>query len=135
MRLTLALAPLVLAACSFVSDSTGASSLQGTTWTATALPGASGPVVVPDGQTLSVTFGAKGQLTGQADCNRMSGGYTAGSSAALAVSGVGQTRMFCGQSSLGDAFARALEASQSYAIAGNTLTIHTDAGGTIRLKR
>lgn len=136
MRALLPLVPVVLSACSLVPGVTGpAALLEGTSWTARSLPGTAGAVPVPSSQTLTVTFGAGGQLTGKADCNSMFGRYTATPPATVSIREIGQTRMFCGAGSLGDAFIQALEASRSYAVVGNTLTLRAASGGLVMLER
>lgn len=148
MRAFLLLAPLALAACAPVrplaplpdpavpgtsSAAPAASALVGPTWRAVSLPSPTGPVAVPAGQTLHVTFGADGQVTGWADCNRMFGRYTLAAPATLAVGDLGQTRMACAPGSLGDAFLQALQQSRIYEVSGQTLTLRTTSGRVVML--
>ena len=112
------LAAALLAACAgrptSGTSSTPASppSLQGTTWRAVDIPGA----------TLS--FPEEGRIAGSGSCNRFFGSVKVEGDS-LEISGVGSTKMACPEPIMGQEqkYLQALAGATRYAIEGSTLTI------------
>ena len=84
--------------------------------------------VVPNPENYTITFNADDTFNAQADCNQVSGAYTAGSDGAMSITPGPSTLAACPEASLGDLFVTQLTAASSWRIDGSTLTI-TDADG------
>ena len=82
--------------------------------------------VVPDPENYTITFNADDTFNAKADCNQVSGAYTAGSDGALTITPGPSTLAACPDESQGDLFVAQLSAASSWKIEGSTLTI-TDA--------
>lgn len=105
-----------------------ASGIVGPTWHLVAL-GDAAPTVA--GATL--TFGGDGRVSGATGCNRFFGAYTLAPNGALALTGVGSTRMACSPEAMTqetrvlDAMNRADRADRAAAVGGRLVLA---AGGT-----
>lgn len=103
--------------------------IQGTSWEWTAMK-ESAPAsqsVVPNPASYTITFSSDGSMTGQADCNKFSGTYTAANGQAGLQ--LGPTTMAeCGPESLYGIFLSKLPAVDGYSRQGNELTL-TFGGG------
>ena len=135
-----ALMALSLAACSTGSSSPsaaasaaasdGASGLTGKTWQwsggTTSNP--TSQHVVPDPENYTITFNEDDTFNAKADCNQVSGAYSAGSDGAMTITPGPSTLVACPDGSQGDLFVAQLTAAASWKIEGTTLTItDTDA--------
>ena len=102
--------------------------VQGTwEWTAMKETEPMAQSVVPNPADYTITFKKDGTFTGQADCNQISGTYTAADGQASLVLGP-TTLAECGPESLYDLFLATLAAVDGYIRAGNELTL-TFGGG------
>lgn len=123
---SVAVMALGVAACeSAVSDGQPETKLQENDWVAETI--ASTPVIQAGRVTLS--FG-EGRVSGRSGCNLYSGPVEIGAST-LKVGALISTKMAClatGVMQQESAYLNALEAAQTYTIAGPTLTITTAAG-------
>lgn len=105
--------------------------LEGTAWTLTT-------VATPDTQAVSSTIaGTKvtalldaGDISGSGGCNSYHGSYEAGEAQSLSFGPVASTKMMCEQDVSGQeqAYFAALDATASYAIDGDQLTLSDDSG-------
>jgi len=108
--------------------------LAGTSWIVTGMNDGNQAVVSTLLDTeLTASFGADGQVSGSAGCNR----YFAGCSMegqTIKIGGPGATRMFCGEPAglmeQGSEFLKALESAATYRISGGTLTLFAADGST-----
>jgi heat shock protein HslJ len=78
-----------------------------------------------------VAFLAGGQFTATADCNLVSGQWTATSGGGLSIVPGPSTIVACPEGSYGDLYVLAISNSASYAIADGALTITLKDGGTL----
>jgi heat shock protein HslJ len=124
---------LALTACTTGSPSSAASpaasgGLTGKTWQwsggTTSNP--TSQHVVPDPENYTITFNPDDTFNAKADCNQVSGAYSAGSDGALSITPGPSTLAACPEGSQGDLFVAQLTAASSWKIDGSTLTI-TDA--------
>jgi heat shock protein HslJ len=119
-----------------------ATGLIGKAWQLTAItekdPAFQG--VVPDAQqsNYTITFAADATFSAKADCNTVSGTYTAASPAAasgdLAIVPGATTSAACPEGSLADLYVLGLSNAASYAIANSQLTITLADQGTLTFK-
>jgi heat shock protein HslJ len=82
--------------------------------------------VVPDPENYTITFNPDDTFNAKADCNQVSGTFSAGSDGALSITPGPSTLAACPAESQGDVFVAQLTAASSWTIEGPTLTI-TDA--------
>ncbi len=106
--------------------------LTGTLWQAVSVNNGQEAVAsVISGTLLTATFGEDGTLTGSAGCNNYTGGYTV-DGAAIQISPLGMTRMFCaepeGIMEQEMAFGVALESAATFSIQGDMLELRTADG-------
>lgn len=108
-----------------------AAAIEGTTWRLASLPGhdAAFLAAVPDGVTVRFEGGA---LQAFAGCNRLRGGYTVAGDR-LTLGPMAGTMMACPPpvGDVEDAVVRALTGTQRFAVAGDTLTLTSDAGSAL----
>ena len=105
--------------------------LEGTAWTLTT-------IATPDTQAVSSTIaGTKvtalldaGDVSGSGGCNNYNGSYEAGEAQSLSFGPVASTKKMCeqGVSDQEQAYFAALDATASYAIDGDQLTLSDDSG-------
>lgn len=142
----LAVAGLVLAACSPIQDTRGAAApeeaapaeagapaLEGTNWLLESFASADGQATAAlEGVQVTALF-ADGQVSGSAGCNNYSGGYTVDGSS-LTVGPLVSTMMACIGPVMDQetAYLTALQSAASYAIVDGTLQI-SDAAGQVVL--
>jgi heat shock protein HslJ len=110
--------------------------LPGTSWKVTMYNNGNQAVVgLLAGTNISLNFGTDGQASGNAGCNRYSGGFQARGKA-LKVGPLAGTRMFCdkpaGVMDQEQQYLAALQSAATYEITGSTLTIR-DAGGAMQV--
>jgi heat shock protein HslJ len=116
-----------LAAC----DETGQSDtthLTGTSWIAETINGK--PVIEPGGVTL--TFSGE-RVTGRSGCNTYFGAAEHGNGT-LKIGSIGATKMACMRDGLmqqENEFLNTLQASQTYAVQSDRLTLTAPAGGVL----
>ena len=79
----------------------------------------------------TVSFAADGTFSATADCNVLTGTWTATAAGGLSIDFARSTIVACGDGSHGDLYVLALSNSASYAIANNGLTITLKDGGTL----
>jgi heat shock protein HslJ len=110
-----------------------ASLLQGREWAVVEIAGA--PLVA--GSKVTVAFAADGKLTGQASCNRFTGGYSL-SGEGLSLSPGAVTRMACGEAVMGQerTFLAALGKVNGFSLAADgSLQLRTFDGRSIVARR
>jgi hypothetical protein len=78
-----------------------------------------------------MAFLPAGQFTATADCNVVSGTWTASASGGLSIVPGPSTIVACLEGSYGDLYVLAISNSASYAIADGALTITLKDGGTL----
>jgi heat shock protein HslJ len=113
--------------CTAVADP---AALPGTRWRLVRIELMNDTAVIPaDPSRYTLAFGAGGALSGQADCNRLRGRWTA-SGTSMSLGPFATTRAMCPAESLSDRYARALEAAVTWMIVDGRLTIamKMDAG-------
>ena len=79
----------------------------------------------------TVSFAAGGTFSATADCNVLTGTWTATAAGGLSIVPGRSTIVPCDDGSHGDLYVLALSNSASYAIANNGLTITLKDGGTL----
>jgi para-nitrobenzyl esterase len=105
--------------------------LPGSRWRLTRIQSMDGSEVAPDDRSkYTLEFGAAGTLTGRADCNRISGRWTA-SGESISLGPLAMTRAMCPPGSLSDRYARSLEAAVTWMIVGGRLAIAMKVDGGI----
>ena len=106
--------------CAVVADP---ATLPGSRWRLVRVQSMDGTEVAPDDRSkYTLQFGAAGTVSGQADCNRISGRWTA-SGASLSLGPFAMTRAMCPPGSISDRYVRALEAAVTWMVVGNGLAI------------
>ena len=134
-RRTATVAISVLMALSVVACTTGSSpspaasgGLTGKTWqwTGGTTTNPASQHVVPDPENYTITFNPDDTFNAKADCNQVSGTYSAGSDGAMSITPGPSTLAACPEESQSDLFVAQLTAAGSWKIEGSTLTI-TDA--------
>ena len=122
---------LAAAAPAGAGSATTAAAIERTTWRLASLPGhdAAFLAAVPDGVTVRFEGGA---LQAFAGCNRLRGGYTVAGDR-LTLGPIAGTMMACPPpvGDVEDAFVRALTGTLRFAVAGDTLTLTSDAGAAL----
>jgi heat shock protein HslJ len=108
--------------------------LTGTAWTVTAYNNGKQAVVsVLPGTKIDAAFGADGQVTGRAGCNRYFATYRI-EGGALAIGQAGATRMFCGEPAglmeQEQQFLTALQSAAAFEVEGDVLTLRSAGGET-----
>lgn len=78
----------------------------------------------------TVTFHGGGAVDMQLDCNKGRGKYSAGTKGEMSFGPIAVTKMFCGQTSLGDRVGRDMGDVRSYAIDGNQLSMKLSDGSS-----
>lgn len=119
--------------CTVVADP---AALSSTRWRLVRLESSDGTTIVPvDPSRYTLEFGADGALSGQADCNRIHGRWTA-SGTSMTLGPFAMTRAMCPPGSLSDRYVRSLESAVSWRVVADRLAIamRTDAG-ILRLER
>ena len=115
-----------LASCSGVT-----SGLVGPTWQWTQLTEnhPKHQSVVPDPSNYTIEFTVDGHFQAKADCNQVSGSYTA-SGSSLTLNLGPSTLVACGADSLGDQFTALLHTVSGFSVSGTklTMTLANDAG-------
>ena len=105
--------------------------LAGTSWTATAIHNGKGAVasLVP-GSTVTLTFGADGQASGSAGCNRYTARYEAEGSSLRFQPAAATRRMCPGEALMAQeqAFLKALESVATVRVEGQRLDLRTASG-------
>jgi para-nitrobenzyl esterase len=104
--------------------------LPGSRWRLVRLESGDGTAAVPaDPSRYTLEFDADGALSGQADCNRIRGRWTA-SGVSMTLGPFAMTRAMCPPGSLSDRYVRALESAASWRIEGGRLAValRIDAG-------
>jgi heat shock protein HslJ len=113
--------------CAIIADP---SRLPGSRWRLARIQSMDGTEAAPDDRSrYTLEFGAAGALAGRADCNRISGRWTA-SGESITLGPLAMTRAMCPPGSLSDRYVRALEAAATWMIVDGRLAIamRTDAG-------
>jgi heat shock protein HslJ len=109
--------------------------LAGTRWDVVNYNDGVAIVTLIPGTSITMEFGANGQVTGNSGCNSFSAGYSVNGSA-LSITQPGGTQQFCaepeGVMNQEASFLAALQAAGSFRINGNQLEI-TSAAGQIAL--
>jgi heat shock protein HslJ len=143
-----AVVAVIAAACSSAGGSAGASSpsaassggsgLTGKAWQLTAIttkvPAFQGVIPAADQSKYTIEFKSDGTFSAKADCNQVSGTYTATSSGGLTVVPGPSTMAACPEGSMGGPYVAALALSKSYAIASSELMITLSDEGTLQYK-
>ena len=127
--LALAVSGLLLAGC----QSSSGSGLTGKTWqwTASTTKVPASQSVVPDPENYTITFNTDGTFAAKADCNQVSGGYTA-SGSDLTITPGPTTLMACPEGSMDSLFLEGLGKAASFTISGSDLTITDSDEGTMQ---
>jgi len=113
--------------CTVVADP---AALPGTRWRLVRLESGDGTTAVPaDPSRYTLEFDADGALSGQADCNRIHGRWTAAGTS-MTLGPLAMTRAMCPPGSLSDRYVRSLESAVSWRVVADRLAIamKTDAG-------
>ena len=109
--------------------------LVGTTWQLASFttrdPVSGGAIPPAERSKYTVSFAAGGTFSANADCNVLTGTWTATSTGGLSIVPGPSAIVPCGEESNGDLYILALTNSASYTIANNGLTITLKAGGTL----
>jgi len=115
---------------------TGTDQLKGTSWEWLYTQSPVDRAEPAEPKDYVLTFTTDGRITGTADCNRMLGTYQAGDRQVL-LRGLATTRKMCPPGSLGDRFARELNAVRGYTFyTPDTLRMDMMAdGGTFTFRR
>lgn len=108
--------------------------LAGTEWIVTGINNGNQAVVSPLLDTeMTTSFGADGQVSGSAGCNRYFASFSVDSNA-IKIGAPGATKMFCGEPAglmeQESQFLKALESAATYRISGGTLTLFAADGNT-----
>ncbi len=113
----------------------GGGDLVGTSWQlasyTTRDPVAGADVPAAERSKYTVSFAAGGTFSATADCNVLTGTWTATAAGGLSIVFDRSTVVACDDGSHGDLYVLALSNSASYAIANNGLTITLKEGGTL----
>lgn len=108
--------------------------LAGTSWIVTGMNDGSQAVVSPLLDTeITAAFGADGQVSGSAGCNRYFASFSVDGNT-IKIGAPGATKMFCGEPAglmeQESRFLKALESASSYRVSGGTLTLFAADGST-----
>lgn len=108
--------------------------LAGTSWIVTGMNDGNQAVVSTLLDTeLTASFGADGQVSGSAGCNRYFASFSI-EGQAIKIGAPGATKMFCGEPAglmeQESQFLKALESAATYRISGGTLTLFAADGST-----
>lgn len=127
-NLTLGIAASLFVSC---SDSTTGpeerASVEGS-WDLRSFQFSGGPVgTVTEPGHYTADFTADGHVSARADCNRCSASYSAAGTN-LEISVLACTRAYCGESSLFDDYAAALDDATSFERSSSSLVIHNPRG-------
>jgi heat shock protein HslJ len=104
--------------------------LPGSRWRLVRIQSMDGTEAVPDDRSrYTLEFGAGDAVAGRADCNRLSGRWTA-TGESIALGPLAMTRAICPPGSLSDRYARSLQDAATWMIVHGRLAIamKTDAG-------
>ena len=77
----------------------------------------------PKDQIYNIQFHADYTLNGRSDCNEILGGFKLKSDY-ITIDSLMTTEMYCGDTSLGDKYFKALHESETYQISQNVLIIY-----------
>ncbi len=113
--------------------SAGATTLEGTSWTATGVNNGKDAVVsTAETEQLTATFGADGALSGSGGCNEFTAEYTVSGSDGLTIGPIAATRKICSDEIMQaeDSYFAVLGATTTYSISGSTLTLRNADGAT-----
>jgi heat shock protein HslJ len=106
--------------CTVVADP---AALPGSRWRLARFESGDGTIATPaDPSRYTLEFGAGGALTGQADCNRIRGRWTA-SGTSTTLGPFAMTRALCSPGSLSDRYVRSLESAASWRIVADGLAV------------
>ncbi len=109
--------------------SMGTSSLSGTSWRLTEIAGASGVALTFDGTApYTLMFNADGTASGQVDCNRFSGPFTATSAGSLSFGATAATLAACPEPTASGDFFNVFNTVSSYRLDGGRLMISGSDG-------
>lgn len=101
--------------------------LEGTQWKLTEMEGTVNPVFSAETDTFHITFdAAKKMVYGAGACNRLFGPYELTGENGVDVENLAGTKMACPNLDLENRFAELLEASDSYRIDGDMMTLLDD---------
>lgn len=136
-RIVIAAALLGVAACAPVAPAGGASAadlpLERTEWTLVELDGRPVP---PSDRAPTLVLDGSGRIGGSGGCNRFFGEYRRGGGDALAITGVGSTRMACmepaGVMERESAYFQALERTATATVEARSLTLAAPSGPVLR---
>ncbi len=107
---------------------------MGTTWTLTtlALPDSDAVGSVIAGTEVTLVLAEDGSFTGNGGCNQLNGTYAVEGDT-LALSSIASTKMTCGADvdEQEQAYIASLEATDSYAVAGNQLALQDVDGADL----
>jgi para-nitrobenzyl esterase len=90
-----------------------------------------GAVPAAERSKYTVAFDAGGTFSARADCNTVTGQWTATANGGLSITPGPSTIVACAEGSYGDLYVLALTNSASYAVARGGLTITLSDGGTL----
>ena len=93
-----------------------------------------GVVPVAERPRYTLSFAAGGTFSAVADCNTITGTWTAAAGGGLSLKLGASSIVVCGDGSYSDLYILALSNTASYAIASEGLTITLDDGGTLGYK-
>jgi heat shock protein HslJ len=117
---TLELAGQTPRVCAVIADP---GALPGTRWRLVRIQWMDGTGSIPDDPSrYTLDFGPDGTLAGQADCNRITGRWTA-SGEAIALGPLAMTRAMCPPGSLSDRYVQALEAAATWMVVDGRLAV------------
>ncbi len=115
--------------------SAGMTGLMGQTWRLTEIASASGVALTFDGAApYTLTFNADGTASGQADCNRFSGPFTATPAGSLSFGATAATLAACPEPSASGDFFSVFNTANGYRLDGSRLMI-TGPSGTLTFGR
>lgn len=110
--------------------------MLGVTWQWIGVSGAAEPVSVDTPDRYTITFTAEGRALVRADCNRGSGGFTAGANRGLTLGAIALTRVGCPPGSLEGRYVRELNRISGYRLSGPELDLELSGGaGAMRFRR
>lgn len=102
--------------------------ITGVEWTLTRFQTDSeGTLPVPGNQSYTLEFDQDGVLSGQVDCNRCTGSYSA-AAPLLSIGVLACTRAYCGDESLDNRYLSALQGATSYSRQGSELNLRYTGG-------
>jgi heat shock protein HslJ len=107
--------------------------LVGTNWTLESFHTADSVSSGIAGTSITATFGADGQVSGSAGCNRYVARYN-GTGTSLSIGPAGSTKMYCGEPGVmlqENTYLALLSKINTFAVEGDRLTLKDGAGATI----